>query len=123
MIDQNAHTWDEKRTTVEIESLLPSGWQFQLEEEATGYVSVAFLDSAGVSQWTDHGPSAQLILFNAYGWIVARTTLATNTGPWRRRQELTLKEVNAEALRKARVPDPDDLDPDKLQAVYDALKK
>lgn len=124
MIDPHAHTWDADRIKLEIESLLPLGWSFTSgEEETSDYFRASFEDAEGATPWEDSGPFAQVILFNAYGWLFARTTLASNTGPWRKRRDLTLVEVNAEVLRKARVPDPEDLDPDAIQAVYDAPRK
>lgn len=123
MLDLNAHTWDEARIKAEIATLLPPELTFFCAVvKGSGYFEAIF--SEGDREvWRGSDPFAQMALLNAYGWLITRVSPPSVHGPWGKRRELTLSQVSADALRKARVADPDDLDPEQVQAVYDAVKK
>lgn len=118
MIDNDAYSWTEARTKDEIASLLPEGWKFYFGHNPGGYWESKFTDETGVIVWDDSFPAPNVLLLTAYGWIALRRTPRTTTGAWAPRRDRTLAEVNAEALRRARVPDPEDLDPMEVAAVY-----
>lgn len=123
MFDPNAHTWKEPRIRSEIEALLPKGWSFSFtRDKASGYSEVVF--SKGPEElWRGSDPFAQMVLLNAYGWLITESRPRNAQGPWSPRREFTLTQVNTDSLRRAQVPDPEDLDPEGLAAVYAANKK
>jgi len=72
--------------------------------------------------WEDRGVDQKVTLFNAFGWVWARTQATPpKDSPWRpRRQELTRRMVtNQVAAQGHSVPDPEDLDPEEIRAVYE----
>lgn len=119
MIDNDAYSWSEERTKDEISALLPEGWAFHFGHNARGYWEATFVDENDEAVWADSFPASNVLLLNAYGWIALRRT-PRKAGTWGPRRELTLREVNAEALRRARdaAPDPEDVVPDELASVY-----
>lgn len=121
MIDNDAYSWSEPRVQSEIESLLPEGWKFHFEVHPSGYWVARFLDETGSLVWSDTFPASNVLLLNAYGWIALRKTPRV-TGTWGKRRDLTVSEVNADALRRARVPDPEDLNPSEVSAVYEGKR-
>lgn len=65
--------------------------------------------------WAGSGFDKKIVLLDAYGWLWAQALSPRRATVWTRRGEVT----PAKATRKANnIPDPDDLDPDKLDAVY-----
>jgi len=121
MLDNNAHTWSEDRTKEEISLLLPKGWVFRFDRNEIGYWETSFLDETNTSKWSALSLAPNIALFNAYGWI-ALQRVPRGQGVWGPRRDLTLQGVNAEALRKVSVPDPEDLDPVEIASVYDDLE-
>jgi hypothetical protein len=71
--------------------------------------------------WEDHGADERITLFNAFGWVWARSqTPLPKDSPWRPRPDVTLHHVNQKvAARGHSVPDPEDLDPEEIKAVYE----
>lgn len=122
MIENDAHTWDDERTKAEIAALLPDDWEFLFGWDNEGYWKAAFVDGGGTIVWDDAVPAANILLRNAYAWLALRSSPRRQGPAWVRRRELTLAQVNADALRKARVPDPPDVDPQEVEAVYQAKR-
>lgn len=123
MTDADLFDWDVNRTLHEIRTLMPIGWTYKFQPVERVYWSFEFSDTQGVVLWQDHNPAANIILFNAYGWLrekVAPIPKPRAGSNWIRRRELTLQAVNAEALRQSRTPDPADVDPAEVAAVYES---
>lgn len=122
MIDVDVATWDDERIRVEIAAILPMGWKFEFGAVNNAYWTAIFTDAEGVVQWEDSFPASNVVLLNAYGWLRLRGTRPTAV--WSRRRELTLAEVNADALRRARAesPDPLDVDPSEVLSVYQSKR-
>lgn len=67
--------------------------------------------------WDLTGFDRRVLLLDVYGWLWKRTQPAVSP-LWRRRQELTRADVNRQAT-SSREPDPEDVDPGEVQAVYE----
>lgn len=123
MTDEMPIGWDVDRTLDEIQALLPPGWAFRFEPHLRGFWVAEFYDKSKALLWEDANPAANLLLFDAYGWIKERVQPRKTPGPgsnWVRRRELTVQQVSAEALQRSRLPDPPDLDPNEVASVYDS---
>lgn len=73
--------------------------------------------------YQDWGVDQRLTYFNGYGWLWARQRPQPPAhSPWVRRREITLPVVRRTALSKAIPPDPEDLDPNAVEAVYADLR-
>lgn len=118
MIENDAYSWSEERTKGEIAALLPDGWEFRFGHNDAGFWEASFVDETGKEVWVDAFPASNVLLLTAYSWIAIRRSPRQRSGMWAPRRERTLAEVNAEALRRARVPDPPDVDPDEVASVY-----
>lgn len=117
MVDNDAYSWTEDRIKTEIQSLLPEGWSFQFRYDEIGYWNSKVLEPNGAVAWEDSFPASNVLLLNAYGWLALRRS-TRQVGTWGRRRDLTLAEVNADALRKSSSPDPADVDPSEIASVY-----
>jgi hypothetical protein len=118
MIDNDVHLWSEARTKSEIQSLLPDDWEFFFGVHPDGYWIASFVDASKVKVWEDGFPAPNVLLLNAYGWLVMHRISSSPAAVWAPRKHRTLAEVNADALRRARAEDPPDLDPVEVSAVY-----
>jgi len=98
---------------------LPAGWKFHAEP-VNGWAYARLEDAEGTLLWEDCLADPRLVFLNAYGWLVSRSTEPKHP-VWRRRTH----EVNPQQYtprpaetRWEPVPDPEDLDPAEVQAVY-----
>lgn len=113
--------WTADDVQDQIRGMTPVGLVFSTGLE-NGVWFARFSDSAtNDTLWEDFGIDRRILLFNAYGWVWMRQVWtrhkspSTNDTPWVRRREITA----AVATRQGNhIPDPEDLDPDEVAAVY-----
>lgn len=123
-------TWSPDEVLQEIQRVLPKGWTLKSGTTKTGFhVSVLLPAVEGeerVLAWEDYHVDQRILLFNAYDWIVTRGGSSVPVkSPISRRQRLAQQAGTrwAEALRKEAVSDPEDVDPDEVNAVYETFRK
>ena len=115
-------TWTYEDAEAALQVALPAGWNFNYaqDQDHTGLYEGAIRDAAGVEQWRGMLPDLRLLLLDAYGFLSLRGYQGATTGLWAvRRQELTSSIVQKRALE---IPDPDDLVPTEIEALYHLQK-
>lgn len=114
--------WSNADIVAHIEEFKPVGHNFQHGyDRESQFWFVRFYDQRQTDPvWEDYSPDERLALYNAFGWVWASSQPAPAPGSaWHRRQELTPKAVTKKvALGGHTVPDPEDIDPLEVQAVY-----
>lgn len=87
-------------------------WFVRFWQEREGQKVVLF------QEW---GIEQRLTYFNGYGWLWARQKPPPpKHSPWKPRQHEVLPQIR---VGKTRTPDPEDLNPDEIKAVYDAFRE
>jgi hypothetical protein len=117
---ENIEVWTIDETLGEIARLLPEGTVF-VEAVKEGW-HTAFIQRKGDGTtppeilWQDHGPDRRILLLNAFGWLWLRGQ-KTKHPAWKPRTGND--PVRRHPAHFPNVPDPPDLDPEKLRAVYE----
>lgn len=111
-------TWSLEDIQREIHSLLPEGWKFGWRQEE----GVAWFESdSGLIPWECTEIVPETLLLNAYGFLWRRTQKPGHPA-WGSRTSRILVPVGGVSLLGIGVPDPEDLDPAEILAVYGASK-
>jgi hypothetical protein len=111
-------TWSAQDVQGAILSDLPSGWQFSAKI-VNGWHVAKFVDDADLVVWEEQSADQRLLFFTAYGWLHLRGH-KPKIPAWK----LRTGEVNpsqtivGRASSHVEVPDPEDLDPAEVAAVY-----
>jgi len=108
-------SWAEADVEVELRGSLPQGWVFQFEF-LEGMWKVAF-EEGGRPIWEDVSTARNVALLSAYGWLWVHLHPKTKAGIWAPRPVGEPNRVPP-FPSKAVSPDPADLDPDEIDAVY-----
>ena len=124
---EEINSWEAPEIVRQIESRLEPGWRFVCEPDMGMWAArIEQPDDDGEAKvlWEDESPDQRLVLFNAFGWVWARhQPQRAADSPWRRRRDLTRKSVtqgvSASSTSYPEVPDPEDLDPSEVLAVYE----
>lgn len=120
--------WTNDDIVAQITVMTPKGVTFRHgfdDEDRFWYVRFERFDEAQqerVVVWRDFGPDERLTLFNAFGWIwVRQQPMPPKDSPWSPyRRDLRRQPVVGRATTRGHsVPDPEDLDPEEVQAVYE----
>lgn len=105
---------------------VPAGWRF-LPEFVNGWFYAKFTDASGNILWQDDEADERLLFLNAYGWLHLRhhkpkhPVWKPRTGEVNLRGDLSRRgHVGSPAIQ---VPDPEDLDPEEVRAVYSGPRK
>jgi hypothetical protein len=110
--------WSLEEVRQSLQQSLPDGWK--LEQGSTeGYLWVRLLQSDGSEAWNTIHLDERNLLLAAYCWLLLRgqPVPTPDVSAWgSRRGELTMRGVTRRALN---LPDPEDLDPDEIRAVYE----
>lgn len=113
--------WSDEETLAEIQAALPPGWAFKCPND-DGYWVPAITDEQGVQVWGEPFADLRTALLSAFMWLWTRGQ--PENPRWTRRRELHPHAVaGAFGLPHVAVPDPPDLDPAEVQAVYDDFAK
>ncbi len=121
--DLNA--WTNTEVVLQIEALKPVGTAFiHGQDPETLFWTARFETTDGNVLWSDASPDERLSLFNAFGWVwVQSQPQPSLTSRWRRGPELTREVVTKRvALNGHTVPDPEDLNPEEVRAVYEKAR-
>lgn len=115
--------WTTEDIEAEIRVSLPKNWQFEHGCSETGGWAI-IRDEEGETKWeTAMVPDERLLLFNAYGWLITRSAVPRLPAWARRKGEIPKPLVGHFSLPGVSVPDPEDLDPAEVAAVYDKLHR
>lgn len=109
--------WSNREIDHAIQASLPEGWTFRHGfDPAKGWWAV-LQSSAEKDEWRqDYGLDERVVLFSAYGWLRFREQKPKHP-VWARRHGEPLKPpIGKMHLPGVNVPDPDDLDRDKILA-------
>jgi hypothetical protein len=108
-------TWTSDEVHERLRSVLPAGWSLERTTEA-GWHRVTLLDPAGIQQWTGEHPDPKFVGLDALGWLRLRNHQVKHPAWKPRETEVPL--YRDPVLVSAPVPDPPDLDPSEVEAVY-----
>ena len=123
---QEVTAWSLDEIQEELQKALPKEWKTERGEDE-GHLWIRILRPEGdgwVLEWDNFHFDEKVLLLDAFYWLWFRTQPrpAEGTSVWsRRRGELNQRTVTQRVL--ASVPDPEDLDPLEVQAVYDEAAK
>lgn len=110
--------WSGEELEAEARHLLPEGWGLSYEQGTDGWWRASIFDAEQQVVWADSHADPRHLLLNAYGWLLVRGQQPTDP-QWRRRRELSPRAVRGDlGLRGVTIPDPEDLDPSEVRAVY-----
>lgn len=118
--------WSNADICKQIQVLLEPNWAFDYAFDNSGGVWVARVvvkasaddDTEEKTLWEGNEPDERLVLFDAYGWLWLKTqTRPAKDSPWHRTRELTRESVSK--YINSKIPDPEDVQPDEVQAVYE----
>lgn len=117
-------TWTVDDVANAIRQGLPSGLVFDCGfDVAAGTWYVRFWrqqDDQKRVLFEDWGFEQRITYLNAFGWLWSQKQPAPPAhSPWQRRGEVTVAQVQRKAHN---IPDPADLDPNEVQAVYANLR-
>ena len=121
--------WSVDEIRAEIRATLPAGWVFEEKQLPRGVRRARFLrpDAKGdlVPVWGDTHMDERLLLLGAYGLLWTRDHRPHPDSPWIRRNNPTREAVTRQVIAKQRcsVPDPEDVDPEEVAAVYEKARK
>jgi len=120
--------WSLDETRAEIAVRLPPGWHFEEKALPGGGLRAKIfrLSPSGdpIVEWEHLHIDHRYVLLGAFGFLWTRNHRPDPTSPWIRRHNPT-REAMARRVNAFRctVPDPEDVDPEEVKAVYEATKK
>jgi len=112
---EETRTWTADDVCDRIRSVLPPGWQLERALK-DGWHSLLVRDAEGVQQWFGEHPDPKLVGLDALGWLKLRGYRVKNPAWKPREQEVPHYQPQGVVLSSQ--PDPADLDPDEINAVY-----
>jgi hypothetical protein len=110
--------WTLEEIQAEIRAALPEKWRFEFLTE-DGQWRTRFLGVEGECLWWRTYLEPRVLLLDAYGWLWRQQHRQLPTNPaWIPRDRRKLVPVGKVGLQGVTVPDPEDLNPDEIDAVY-----
>jgi hypothetical protein len=114
-------SWTLEEIRIEILKILPAGWSFR-EGREERWVQAAFFKTGSPETppyWSDTHMDPRLLLLNAFGWLWVRCQKPKHP-VWRPRSAPS-RVVARPTIPQ--VPDPSDLDPQRIRQVYEEKSK
>lgn len=123
-------TWSSDEVLQAIQAILPEGWTLSCKTEKSSFL-VRILKPVvegeeRVVAWENYHIDQRILLFDAYGWLAVHDEpKVPGGGDLSRRQQLAEQAAArwARVPREAIPPDPEDVDPDEVNAVYEQARK
>lgn len=111
--------WSDVELVAEIQTLLPPGWFVRIDANPEGYWEVS-VDRATdtpepITEFFESHIDKRIALLNIYGAIGAYKARSRSEQWIGGRRELTKQPVR---IKSSAIPDPADLDPEEVEAVY-----
>jgi len=116
---EEASTWTTKDVLVQIKAYLPSGWGFEYTHDLpSGWYSAYLRDGEPDSPkpWSGEHLDPKILFLDALGWLAVRGQKVKHP-VWSRKGEVPLYHPTPIPVVST-APDPADLDPDEVEAVY-----
>lgn len=116
-----ASAWTIEELRAELQVVLPSGWSYELSRNPEGFWTVRVENAEKGAEYEESHADPRFCLLNAYGHLWMRNApKPSELSPWvRRSPELTQRFVtHAASNRTQDVPDPEDVNPAEVEAVY-----
>ena len=116
--------WDVGELHNHILSVLPEGVVFKLEPPSP-YFRGIYTNQDGDILWADVNPDLRILLLDAYGWLWKKTAKVSPNSVWtpRQREVMPRPSVGPRTLPGVSIPDPEDLDPAEITALYENRDK
>ncbi len=109
-------TWTSEDVLARIRMELPKSWSIRHVCE-NGWHRAELLDGEGKAQWAGEHADPKILFLDALGWMTFEGR-ETKHPAWKRRdQEVPLYRPTLDAVSSP-APDPPDVDPDEVAAVY-----
>lgn len=109
-----AASWSEDETLMRVIGALPVGWSCR-ESAANNTFYASVTDAAGVQVWGGEQHDRKLLFLDCLGWLSIKDHKTKNP-MWRVRD--TEVPLYRPSIAPSPVPDPPDLDPTEVAAVY-----
>jgi hypothetical protein len=103
-----------------ILATLPEGYDLTFAMDAGQWVA-RFHDNSGTVLWSGYGPDRRILLFDAYGWFLQQRGDKPRHPAWAPRSgEIVVAPRHGAKAHQSHtpIPDPEDLDPSEILAVY-----
>lgn len=112
---EDTTNWTADDALAYLKKVLSPDWRLESRTTDDGWPCLVLTNEEGV-QWEGEHPDPKILYLNALGWVSYRKRQYKVKNPvWQRRNE----EVPlARPPVKEETPDPPDLDPDEVDAVY-----
>jgi hypothetical protein len=112
--------WTLDEIKVHIQLILPKGHQFvfgrRQAADSLAPWAARFEDSDGKGLWEQSGMDERVLLLDAFGWLWRQQQPAAAPGtPWAQKEGLRQQHI---VRRPSNDPEPEDLDPAEVLAVY-----
>lgn len=105
--------WTAKEALDRLNQVKPDSWTLNYLEEA-GWHKASLIDEQGVVQWSNEHSDPKILFLDALGWLYVRSG-EVKYPVWRpRKSEVPLYRPPVLDM----IPDPPDLDPSEVDAVY-----
>jgi len=110
-------TWTADDVFARIRLSLPLEWEWELTRDfQSGWLSAAIKDTEGKTQWLGEHTDAKILFLDALGWLRLRDHKIKHPVWKPRDQEVPLYRPPVPVTTN--IPDPPDLGPDEVDAVY-----
>lgn len=106
-------TWTAEDTLMKVREALPDGWTIRERFSGSKYYADLF-DQDGATMWSGEQEDPRLLFLDCLGWLSVRG-YKTKNPVWKARD--TEVPLHRPAISTS-IPDPPDLDPDEVAAVY-----
>lgn len=107
-------TWTAEEAVARLRVVIPTTWTFEYSVDADGWHQISLLDEKKEVQWVGERVDLKLLALDALGWLRVRGHQTQNPIWKPREREVPLFRPQIQET----TPDPPDLDPDEVSAVY-----
>lgn len=110
-------SWTLEEVRHQIKELLPKGHKFGVRQlEGDEGWEAHYEDAEGNVLWRRSGLDERVLLLDAFGWLFVQQRSRPAPGsPWNKRPPVAQQPIEH---RPVEIPDPEDLDPAEVLAVY-----
>ena len=110
---EEASTWTTEEVLEKLQEAIPPSWKFE-HALVENWCHAAIMDGEGEILWSGENVDPRVLFLEALGWYLVKDHKPTNPA-WRPRdREVPLHRPTTLET----IPDPGDLDPDEVAAVY-----
>jgi hypothetical protein len=116
---EEAATWTPEETLDRLKQVIPTSWVLKHSVDDDGWHEASLLDEKGIVQWSGEHVDQKILFLDALGWFRTRGRKIENPIWQPREREVSLYRPAV----SQETPDPPDLDPDEVAAVYKTSRK